>query len=100
MNRDNYGRYNLRYPLSREVCLCACLCASAWGQQYTITTIAGNGAAGFAGDGGDPKLAQLNSPTALARDAAGNLYIADSANHRIRKISGNSISTVAGNGMD
>ncbi|HEY1495748.1 MAG TPA: hypothetical protein VGF49_14450 [Candidatus Solibacter sp.] len=84
--------------LSLEVCLCACLCASAWGQQYTITTIAGNGAAGFAGDGGDPKLAQLSSPTGLALDSSGNLYIADSANHRIRKISGGSISTVAGNG--
>jgi uncharacterized protein (TIGR03437 family) len=84
--------------LSLEVCLCACLCASAWGQQYTITTIAGNGVAGFAGDTGDPKLAQLSSPTGLALDSSGNLYIADSANHRIRKISGGTISTVAGTG--
>uniref|UniRef100_Q02BN7 NHL repeat containing protein n=1 Tax=Solibacter usitatus (strain Ellin6076) TaxID=234267 RepID=Q02BN7_SOLUE len=85
--------------LSLEVCLCACLCASAWGQQYTITTIAGNGAAGFAGDGGDPKVAQFSSPTGLALDPkTGNLYIADSANHRIRMISGSTISTVAGNG--
>ena len=71
---------------------------AAWGQQYTITTIAGNGTAGFAGDSGDATAAQLNSPTGLALDSKGNLYIADSANHRIRMISGGTITTVAGNG--
>jgi len=79
------------------VCLGALTCA-AWGQQYTITTIAGNGSAGYGGDSGDPTVAQLNSPTGLALDSKGNLYIADSANHRIRMISGGTITTVAGNG--
>lgn len=64
----------------------------------TITTIAGTGAAGFSGDGGEATAAQLSSPTALAVDANGNLYIADTDNHRIRKISGATITTVAGNG--
>ena len=64
----------------------------------TITTIAGTGVAGFSGDGGQAVSATFSSPTALASDAAGNLYIADTDNHRIRKISGTTISTVAGSG--
>lgn len=64
----------------------------------TITTIAGTGAAGFSGDGGAAASALLNLPTALAVDGAGNLYIADTNNHRIRKISGTTITTVAGDG--
>ncbi len=83
--------------LSLAVCLCAVACA-AWSQQYTITTIAGNGQAGFAGDSGAPSTAQFSSPSGLAFDSKGNLYIADSANHRIRMISGGTITTVAGNG--
>lgn len=64
-----------------------------------IATIAGSGSAGFAGDGGPASAALLNGPTGLALDALGNLYIADSANHRIRMITpGGVISTVAGNG--
>lgn len=64
----------------------------------TITTIAGTGTAGFSGDNGASTSAQLSGPTALAVDANGNLYIADTDNHRIRKISGVTITTVAGNG--
>jgi len=64
----------------------------------TITTIAGTGAAGFSGDGGAATSATLNLPTAVAVDAAGNLYIADTNNHRIRKITGTAITTVAGDG--
>ena len=61
-----------------------------------ITTIAGNGTAGF-GDG--PALnAELNSPSGIAFDSSGNLYIADTNNHRIRKLSNGTITTVAGNG--
>jgi len=63
-----------------------------------IQTIAGTGAAGFGGDNGAATAALLNYPTALAMDAAGNLYIADTNNHRIRKITGTTITTVAGNG--
>ncbi|HEV2274370.1 MAG TPA: Ig-like domain repeat protein, partial [Acidobacteriaceae bacterium] len=64
----------------------------------TISTIAGTGEAGFSGDGGSAVLAALNHPTALAVDAGGNLLIADTDNHRIRKISGTTITTVAGSG--
>jgi sugar lactone lactonase YvrE len=64
----------------------------------TITTIAGTGVAGFAGDNGPAVSATLNNPTALALDSNGNLYIADTDNHRIRKITGTAISTVAGSG--
>ncbi len=64
----------------------------------TITTIAGTGIAGFSGDGGSGTSATLSNPTALALDASGNLYIADTDNHRIRRISGTTITTVAGNG--
>ena len=63
-----------------------------------ITTIAGTGAADFGGDGAAATSALLNYPTAVALDSANNLYIADTNNHRIRKITGTTISTVAGNG--
>jgi trimeric autotransporter adhesin len=64
-----------------------------------MTTIAGNGTAGFSGDGGPATSAMLNQPVGLALDSAGDLYIADFANARVREVntSGN-ISTVAGNG--
>jgi Cep192 domain 4/NHL repeat len=64
-----------------------------------ISTVAGNGTQGFSGDGGPATSASLWGPTGVAMDAAGNLYIADQSNNRIRKVdtSGN-ISTVAGNG--
>ena len=64
-----------------------------------ITTYAGNGAAGFAGDNGQARAAQLNFPAGLAVDSGGNLYIADSSNNRIRKVTpGGIITTFAGNG--
>ena len=49
-----------------------------------ITTVAGNWTAGFAGDNGPATLAQLNIPYGVAVDSAGNLYIADTGNDRIR----------------
>ncbi len=52
-----------------------------------ISTVAGTGARGFSGDGGNPASAQLDSPTALAFDDNGNLLVTDSGNHRIRRIS-------------
>src|SRR5665213_2019334 len=64
-----------------------------------ITTIAGTGALGFSGDGGQATAAILNTPTGVFADAAGNIYIGDTGNQRIRKInSAGVISTVAGNG--
>lgn len=66
----------------------------------TITTIAGNGEAGYSGDGGQATQAALNLPEASATDAAGNLYFADTYNNRIRKITTDGIiTTVAGNGQ-
>jgi uncharacterized protein (TIGR03437 family) len=63
-----------------------------------ITTVAGNGASGFSGDNGPATSAQLSIPSAVALDSAGSLYIADSENNRIRKVSNGTITTVAGNG--
>ena len=64
----------------------------------TITTIAGTGTGGFAGDNHPGTEAELNNPTGLVIDAAGNLYIADSGNHVIRKLSpGGTMSSFAGN---
>jgi uncharacterized protein (TIGR03437 family) len=63
-----------------------------------ITTVAGNGARGSSGDNGPATSALLSNPYGLAVDAAGNLYIADSSNNRIREVSGGMIATVAGNG--
>jgi hypothetical protein len=63
-----------------------------------ITTVAGTGIAGYSGDGGMATLAKLNSPTGLAVDNTGNLYIADDINYVIRKVSTSGIiTTVAGN---
>jgi uncharacterized protein (TIGR03437 family) len=63
-----------------------------------VTTFAGNGAASFAGDGGLATDAALNNPMAVAVDATGAVYIADTNNQRIRKVSGGTITTIAGNG--
>jgi len=64
-----------------------------------ITTVAGNGIAGFSGDGGAATNASLDLPQAMATDSVGNLYIADYANARVRKVDTNGfITTVAGNG--
>ncbi|MBV9143542.1 MAG: protein kinase [Pseudonocardiales bacterium] len=68
-------------------------------QSGNITTIAGTGSAGFSGDGGQAIDAQLNDPVGLALDSAGNVYIADTYNHRVRKVTTDSkITTIAGIG--
>jgi hypothetical protein len=64
-----------------------------------ITTIAGDGTAGFGGDGFAATGAQLNAPRGVAIDTAGNIYIADAGNQRIRKVnSAGIISPIAGTG--
>jgi hypothetical protein len=63
-----------------------------------IYTVAGNGTSGFSGDGGPATNAQLQQPEGLSLDSSGDIFIADSANNRIREISQGIINTVAGNG--
>lgn len=84
------------------------LIADAWGNRIRrvdavsgiITTFAGDGQPGFAGDGGPAAVASLNCPQRIALDSAGNLFIADLFNARIRKVDARTgiITTVAGNG--
>jgi len=64
-----------------------------------VVTVAGSGSAGNTGDGGPATAAQLNQPCACAVDTAGNLFIADTLNNRIRQVTpAGAISTVAGTG--
>jgi len=65
-----------------------------------ITTVAGTGEKGFGGDGGPATKGKLSTPHSIALDAEDNIYIADIANHRIRKVDAKTgiISTIAGNG--
>jgi uncharacterized repeat protein (TIGR01451 family) len=64
-----------------------------------ITTVAGNGAPGYTGDGGPAALAQLSQPAGVAVDGSGNLYIADAGNNAVRKVTATTgiITTIAGN---
>jgi sugar lactone lactonase YvrE len=64
----------------------------------TITSIAGDGTGGFSGDGGPAISAQLLDPLDIALDIAGNLYIADWGNRRVREVAGGTITTIAGSG--
>ena len=65
-----------------------------------ITTVAGTGVSAYGGDGGPALSAQLNGPQGVAVDSAGNLYIADTENNRVRRVTaGGAISTIAGNGL-
>jgi uncharacterized protein (TIGR03437 family) len=63
-----------------------------------ITTVAGNGVAGFKGDQGPAASAELRAPSGIALDVSGNLVVADTLNQRIRKISAGEIWTVLGTG--
>lgn len=65
-----------------------------------ITTIAGTGAAGYSGDGGSALSATMDFPSGLSRDTSGNLYLSDSHNHVVRKITpSGTITTIAGTGI-
>jgi streptogramin lyase len=65
-----------------------------------ITTVAGCGLKGFSGDGGSALSAKLNGPEGVFVDSDNNIFIADTFNHRIRRVDGKSgiISTIAGTG--
>jgi trimeric autotransporter adhesin len=99
----------LSYPLGTAVDAAGNLYIADFGNQRVrkvtttgvISTVAGTGVIGFSGDGGPAVNAQLNSPESIAFDSAGSLYIADSYNRRVRKISADGvITTVAGNGSN
>jgi NHL repeat len=82
-------------------CMALLLFASGYAQSVgDITTVAGTGTGGFSGDGGLSISAQTYQAYGVAVDKAGNFYIADTGNNRIRKvnISNYIITTVAGNG--
>ncbi len=67
----------------------------------SVSVIAGTGVCGYSGDGGPAVAAQLADPNGIAFDSSGNLYFADSNNHRIRRIDPQGIiTTVAGTGID
>jgi uncharacterized protein (TIGR03437 family) len=69
------------------------------GADGRLSTVAGNGFPGFAGDGGPASSAQLRKPAGIAIDSAGNLFIADTGNHRVRKVTPDgTIRTIAGDG--
>ena len=63
-----------------------------------LSLVAGNGTVGFSGDNGLATSAQLDGPTGVAVDSAGNVYFADGGKNRIRRVSGGVITTVAGSG--
>jgi uncharacterized protein (TIGR03437 family) len=91
----------VRRRVSLAAVSAACLLVSAWPAQSQgiITTSAGNGSLAFSGDGFQATAASLNYPRGMAIDASGAVYIADTANWRVRRISpAGIISTVAGNG--
>ena len=66
--------------------------------SHTISTVAGTGTAGASGDGGPATSAELSGPLGVALDAAGDVFIADQGNNRVRVVRGGTISTYAGTG--
>ena len=97
--------FRLKYEASQRSVAAAVLVLCAVGlttgvqAASTIGRFAGTGVAGFSGDGGAAVQAQLNDPTGIARGPDGALYVCDTANHRVRKVSpGGTITTVAGTG--
>jgi uncharacterized protein (TIGR03437 family) len=82
--------------LLRRVAPAIALAFCAAAQQYTISTIGGDGTAAY--QDGAAVGSEFSTPAATAVDANGNVYVADSVNHRVRMISNGSVSTVAGTG--
>ncbi len=67
---------------------------------FTISTIAGNGAVGYSGDGGPATKAELNDPRGIVTDPVGNVYFCDRLDHVVRKVDTNgNITTIAGTGV-
>ena len=67
----------------------------------TVTVVAGNGVRGFSGDGGDARRASFDQPRGIAIDKAGNIYISDGRNYRVRRVDTRGIiTTFAGRGIN
>src|SRR3954452_19775716 len=76
-----------------------CAVAVCTAQNYRVETVAGSGAAGFAGDSGPAFRAELNNPAGGALDSQGRLYVADRDNNRVRRVDADgTIRTIAGTG--
>ncbi len=89
----------MKTPTLKTILLLLASLAFFYDSSQTITTIAGNGTAAFAGDGGQAVLASLKNPGDICFDANANMYIADQGNHRVRKVTPSGIiSTFAGTG--
>ena len=75
--------------------------STAIGTDPIITTVAGNGISGGSGDDGPATAAEMNYPDAIAVDSAGDLFIIDAYNYRVREVNHitGAITTVAGNGI-
>lgn len=85
--------------MKKIVTLIAAVCCFNTNAQI-ITTVAGTGSAAFSGDNGQATAAAINQPYRVCFDAAGNFYIADESNNRIRKVNtAGVITTFAGNGV-
>ncbi len=80
-------------------CLIVLWLAAVQAGGQTIATVAGTGTYGYSGDNGSATSAQIDAAYGVAADAQGNIFFADTRNHRVRKIAGGTITTVAGNGQ-
>ena len=78
----------------------AALLAVNPGLAQNIASVAGNGSPGLSGDKGAALAAQIDTVYGVASDTHGNIYLADSRNHSVRKISNGTITTVAGTGTE
>ena len=91
------SRFHLPWVMGLAVVVAGAAPATA--AVAVVSTVAGDGTAGFSGDGGSATAASLNNPTQVAVDAAGNRYIADDSNFRVRKVTpAGVITTIAGTG--
>ncbi len=86
--------------MKTNISILLCFCFSLTVRAQIITTVVGNGTAGFGGDGSLATLAEINGPYNSVIDSSGNIYVSDYYNNRIRKVSPSGIiTTIAGTGL-
>jgi uncharacterized protein (TIGR03437 family) len=93
------GTYGIGSDAVGNVYFTALNCVFKMDRSGILTRIAGNGRAGFSGDGGPATSAELDQPEGVAVDSAGNVYIADTGNQRLRKVTPDGTITTAGAGL-